>query len=372
MNLITGIALDEKRVSHIDEEGRLRVDITPISKACVSGYYGRELAGGEDLIPDKLYMILRHPEALKKSIESFKRVPLLSQHVDYTPDSNYEQFVIGCLGDDVQFDGTYLQASMSVWDGDSIRKIQSGEVRELSAGYKYELNMTPGVFDGEQYDGIMTDIIGNHVMLTPRGRAGRDVYVHDSQPTEESDAMDEFEKLMRPMCGDEVDMEELKQKLIEHIKSDRAKWGELGLDEKEVDGGEYVEKIEYPDGEKKEFEHKGEEELIKDKKLAGDSMAFDYDAMASKIEQAVSKKYADLRQAERDCRAIIGDTAYESADEIYRAALSNLGVRDVKSIHSSALKPMVDVLRGNKARQTAGDSVANDSISRVNAFLLGE
>ncbi len=45
--------------------------------------------------------------------------------------------------------------------------------------------MTPGVTpNGEPYDGIMRDIIGNHVALVERGRAGSDVLVADSLPPE--------------------------------------------------------------------------------------------------------------------------------------------------------------------------------------------
>jgi hypothetical protein len=41
--------------------------------------------------------------------------------------------------------------------------------------------MTPGVFKGEPYDGVMRDIVGNHVALVTEGRAGDDVVVGDSK-----------------------------------------------------------------------------------------------------------------------------------------------------------------------------------------------
>jgi hypothetical protein len=42
--------------------------------------------------------------------------------------------------------------------------------------------MTPGVSpQGEKYDGVMRDIVGNHVALVKEGRAGADVVVGDSK-----------------------------------------------------------------------------------------------------------------------------------------------------------------------------------------------
>ena len=42
--------------------------------------------------------------------------------------------------------------------------------------------MTPGVYEGHRYDGIMTNIRGNHVALVKDGRAGTDVVVQDAMP----------------------------------------------------------------------------------------------------------------------------------------------------------------------------------------------
>src|SRR5258708_19165512 len=71
-------------------------------------------------------------------------------------------------------------APLSVWDGEAIELIDSEAQKELSSGYRYRADMTPGTFEGEQYDGVMRDIVGNHVALVKEGRAGSDVIVADS------------------------------------------------------------------------------------------------------------------------------------------------------------------------------------------------
>jgi hypothetical protein len=41
--------------------------------------------------------------------------------------------------------------------------------------------MTPGTIDGQSYDGVMRDIVANHVAIVVEGRAGPDVVVGDSK-----------------------------------------------------------------------------------------------------------------------------------------------------------------------------------------------
>jgi hypothetical protein len=61
-------------------------------------------------------------------------------------------------------------------------KIEEGLKRELSCSYAYVPDMTPGVYQGEAYDGRMTKIVGNHVAVVVAGRAGPDVLIGDSKP----------------------------------------------------------------------------------------------------------------------------------------------------------------------------------------------
>ena len=80
----------------------------------------------------------------------------------------------------MEFESPYLIADMSVWDVDAIAGIETDTVRELSCSYHYTADMTPGVFEGQTYDGVMRNISGNHVALVQSGRAGSDVLAADS------------------------------------------------------------------------------------------------------------------------------------------------------------------------------------------------
>lgn len=169
-----------------DVDGRLHVAISPISKANVCPYYGYEIPNAKalGLDPDKVYMLLRDPEELAKGAPSFNNVPLMGVHVITTAQDPQKDHIVGATGTDATFNAPYLTNSLVIWDEAAIEAIESGSQRELSSSYRYDADMTPGVYEGEPYDGRMTNIVGNHVALVEKGRAGADVLVSDSLPPE--------------------------------------------------------------------------------------------------------------------------------------------------------------------------------------------
>lgn len=175
------MALDRDSVRETDRDGRLRVAKTNISKANVCPYRGSEIPGWQNLglSADKIYHLLRDPDELKKAAKSLNGVPLLIKHVPVSADDHQANFVVGSLGTDADFDGTYLTNSLFVNARAAIDGIESGRQKELSAGYHYTPDMTAGNFRGTPYDGVMRDIVFNHVALVEDGRAGPDVVVGD-------------------------------------------------------------------------------------------------------------------------------------------------------------------------------------------------
>jgi hypothetical protein len=176
------LAFDRGTTRSLDRDGRLHVAQTPISKAAVNEYLGREIPNGDELglHPDRRYRLLRHPDELAKAAATFSGLPLLSRHVPVTASDHRPDLVVGSTGSKVSFDGQYLKTELVVWAQDAIDGIDTDRQRQLSSAYYYRADMTPGVFQGERYDGVMRDIVGNHVALVPEGRAGADVVVGDA------------------------------------------------------------------------------------------------------------------------------------------------------------------------------------------------
>lgn len=176
------IAMDRDSVRQKTREGRLIVKRTHISKANVCPYRGKEIPGWEalGLDPAKIYNLLRDPEELRKAAPTLNGVQLLIKHTPVKSTDPHQDKTVGSLGTDAEFDGEYLDNSLFVNTQDAIDGIESGRQAELSAGYHYVPDMTPGNFHGTAYDGVMRSIVFNHVALVEDGRAGPDVVVADS------------------------------------------------------------------------------------------------------------------------------------------------------------------------------------------------
>ena len=180
---MTLLAFD-KSARLVDESGILHVEKSNISKSIVNPYMGTEIPRWDELglDPNKVYYLYRDPAELERATDTFRNLPLLSKHVPVFAEKPPKDLVIGCVGSDVEFKAPYLQASLSVWDRNSIALIEANAVKELSSAYFYDADMTPGVVDGTHYDGIMRNIRGNHVAVVESGRAGPDVVVADADP----------------------------------------------------------------------------------------------------------------------------------------------------------------------------------------------
>jgi hypothetical protein len=174
-------ALDRSSVRAYDANNWLHIGI---SKATVNPYYGREIPKYKELglDPNKIYRLFRDPSELERASPTFNNLPVLSSHVPVSADTHRHELVMGSLGTDSAFNAPYLQNSLVIWDGKAIEGVENDEKRELSCAYRYDADMTPGVYEGQAYDGVMRNIIGNHVALVRQGRAGSDVVIGDEQP----------------------------------------------------------------------------------------------------------------------------------------------------------------------------------------------
>jgi len=174
----------DRTARRIDADGRLHVDRSHISKATVNPYYGREIPGYEalGLAPDQVYRLLRDPVELERGAPTFARLPILSKHVPVTAEDHQPNLVVGSIGSEITFTPPYLDADLCIWDAAAIAGIETDKVRELSCAYRYVPVMESGDFEGQPYDGKMTEIQGNHLALVEVGRAGSDVVVADRNP----------------------------------------------------------------------------------------------------------------------------------------------------------------------------------------------
>lgn len=189
-----------------DRFDRMHVKRAPITKACVNPYYGREIPKGKQLglDPDKIYRLLRSPEELQKAAATFQNLPLLSEHVPHTADAHDGDITVGTVGSNAEYKHPYLYNSLAVWSREG-RDYAEGDQKELSSAYHYDADMTPGTYEGEPYDGVMRNMVGNHVCLVKKGRAGSDVALDEAlQPQQENSMSKKFATLKASVAASAV------------------------------------------------------------------------------------------------------------------------------------------------------------------------
>jgi hypothetical protein len=336
-----------------DADGRLHVTLTNISKANICPYYGKEIPGYQSLglDADKIYQLLRAPEELAKGSASFNNIPLLSKHIPVTADEPRKDLVVGSTGTDAVFNEPFLQNSLVIWDAEAIAGIETKEQCELSCAYRYIPVMTQGHYEGQAYDGIMTNLIGNHVALVEVGRAGRDVVVSDEDPFKSgvptmSKAKKAVEDYLKPKLAQDqsIDLDEL------------LKLSKLALDaESEEDDEDKTAEDEDDDDEDKPAEDEEEDE-DDDSKAA-------MDAAISKAKADAVKQMQAIRQAEKAVYPIIGDVAaMDSAEAVYKLALDHAGI-ETQGVHPSAYPALIQMHLKSQQSQGKKAVLAMDSAS---------
>jgi len=127
---------------------------------------------------------LRLPEEVfdVDSMQSFEMAPVTLGHPPRPVTArNAKRYSIGHAGQDVRKDGGKMRASIMITDDDAIAAMKRG-TREVSNGYFCDLEETSGVTagidgvdDGLIFDCIQRNIVGNHIAIVDRGRAGSSV-----------------------------------------------------------------------------------------------------------------------------------------------------------------------------------------------------
>ena len=115
------------------------------------------------------------------AMASFAHRPVTDDHPpEMVTAANWKTYARGQSGGEVARDGDCLRIPLMIADADAIAAVQAGK-RELSAGYTCDLDWTPGTTpEGQPYDARMTNLVGNHVAIVARGRAGTECRIGDS------------------------------------------------------------------------------------------------------------------------------------------------------------------------------------------------
>lgn len=128
------------------------------------------------------YRIFR-PEASifdKKSLASATNRPIVINHPpEDVSAANWKRLSVGDTGGQILRDGEFMTVPVMIMDAAAVTAATTTH-REFSWGYDAELDMTPGKFGDEAYDGSITPPTYNHLALCPAARGGSDLRITDS------------------------------------------------------------------------------------------------------------------------------------------------------------------------------------------------
>ena len=413
------IAFDKSSVRSYDKDGRLHVAVTPISKANVCPYMGKEIPGWDSLglDPNKVYNMYRDPAELEKGAASFNNLPLLKKHIQVSADAPMKDDVVGSIGSDVHFDAPYLKASLCVWDSEAIALIDAQELDELSSAYHYTPVMEPGTTpEGEAYDGRMTNILGNHLALVEVGRAGPDVVVADSNPFVKKETAMKKTKLGRALAvtlsaaspkiaqdsaflakvgvavAKDIDRKALAKEVcamdadLEPEKADEIIDAVLGVEDNptptephaatatespkaqdENDNGapsKHAEIIDYLKSkglDASDLEAVGNMLTRMDRPFAKDEEPVDVEKAVSTAMDSMRAEFRDLEKAKQAVRGTVGDVlGMDSAEQVYRFALDHMKV-DHKDMPAQGLATLFSAVSAKPAAR----NIAQDSAMKM-------
>lgn len=390
----------DRSMRRTDADGHLHVEMTNISKANVCPYYGREIPDWQALGLDanKIYRLWRHPDELRKGAASFAGKPLLIHHQPTTAEDHAQELVVGTVGTDVQFDGTYLKSPLVLWTQDAIDVVESEEQRELSPGYRYRADMTRGhTPEGVAFDGIMRDIKGNHVALVTEGRTGPDVMVADNLPSEFSRM--KFSKFFAALASAFPSLQAEQAVALDAALAEDLKAPDLSEDEMNAACDAFARK-EGKERDKLSDEDKAEayKRAAADKKgaphaategrqpAAADEAAVKLAvdaAVAEAVKDKVAKADADklaqdaataaraevhaLYGARKTVEPTVGVVALDSAEAVFRFALDHLKVEH-KDIPAAALPALYEA---SAKAAAAPPVIASDNAVDFDSSILG-
>lgn len=159
---LDSIRLDAKDKTYFTNEGYF-ID-RPILTSC--GIF-------EYINPDgSVRRELRLPEHVfsENSLKTYKGKPIIITHeAGVVNKKNVDKEQIGTILSNGYQDEDNVRAEIIIHDTDAVKECG---LRELSLGYNLDLIEKPGVWNGEPYDAIQTNIVINHLALVVNARAG--------------------------------------------------------------------------------------------------------------------------------------------------------------------------------------------------------
>ncbi|QTH19781.1 DUF2213 domain-containing protein [Rhizorhabdus wittichii] len=189
--------------ARITREGHLLAVARAARANNVQDYLPHEI--GQAPKPDGTPYRIFRPEAevfARDAVQSAAHRPITVDHpAEDVSATNWKRLAVGDTGGEVLRDGEFLRLPIMVMDADGVQAATTTH-QEFSLGYKADLDMTPGTFGDQSYDGVMRNIRINHLALCRHARGGAELRIVDERTSPNGEM-----KMSKIKIGDsEVDL----------------------------------------------------------------------------------------------------------------------------------------------------------------------
>ena len=154
------------------------------------------------------------------AMASFERDAITDDHpAEPVTPATWGDVAVGDVHD-IACSGETLTANLIVRDQDAIKAICDDGKSEMSCGYSFDLDMTPGqAADGSEYDGIMRNIRGNHVAIVNYARGGSALRIADRDTNRSKEGVP-MALVKIVLDGITLELEQTQASLVEKIDRD--------------------------------------------------------------------------------------------------------------------------------------------------------
>jgi uncharacterized protein len=129
--------------------------------------------------PEELLPVFRSRAELEKAVESFDKQAIIIGDHKFISGKNWRNHAVGDVHD-VRMQNDAMMGTLIVRDADAIRQIQDGKRTQLSNGYSAQILPRAGTYQGQNYAFEQVGIVGNHLLVTDKGRCGVACSIGDS------------------------------------------------------------------------------------------------------------------------------------------------------------------------------------------------
>lgn len=172
----------------VDDDGMLRVTARILAEGVFD--YGQEDSpeGAKQNEKGRVAHYIPKSEFTEEALHTLEGKPvIIKSHVWRDSENTMRDgLTVGAVaGKPIAKDG-YIEVDFVISDKDTIDKIKSGELVEVSAAYDGDCSAENGTYKGMQYGAVQRNLRFNHVLLLPKGsgRCGHDVRIVNNKPKE--------------------------------------------------------------------------------------------------------------------------------------------------------------------------------------------